>query len=183
MWLITLYDLDFRQLSISFTSGVSHSQIRQHFPFGLSYTPHVSCVILRYTNTFDPSTTFRPTEAGVRPLGLTCCFEFAMVTYVWLVYFLLIIFLINIYFQEAFSQSDFQKGPEQIYKEDMHILHNYEKYFKSYTRESSKIAKKVSPKYRNTTRQFYLSVQAVSVCYGLISESLLSPIPWHFRWP
>jgi hypothetical protein len=40
-------------------------------------------------------------------------------------------FLINIYFQKAFSQSDFQKGPElnkQIYKEDMHILHNYEKY-------------------------------------------------------
>jgi hypothetical protein len=36
----------------------------------------------------------------------------------------------HIYFQEAFSQSDFQKGPElnkQIYKEGMHILHNYEK--------------------------------------------------------
>jgi hypothetical protein len=36
-------------------------------------------------------------------------------------------------FQEAFSQSDFQKGPKlnkQIYKEDMHILHNYEKYLK-----------------------------------------------------
>jgi hypothetical protein len=41
-------------------------------------------------------------------------------------------FLINIYFQEAFSQSDFQKGPELnkeiSYKEDMHILHSYEKY-------------------------------------------------------
>jgi hypothetical protein len=39
--------------------------------------------------------------------------------------------LINTYFQEAFSQSDFQKGLElnkQIYKQDMHILHNYEKY-------------------------------------------------------
>jgi hypothetical protein len=39
--------------------------------------------------------------------------------------------LTNIYFQKAFSQSGFQKGPElnkQIYKEDMHILQNYEKY-------------------------------------------------------
>ena len=53
---------------------------------------------------------------------------------------------INIYFQKAFSQSDFQKGSElnkQIYKQDMHILHNYEKYFKI-----SKIAGKVSPKCR-----------------------------------
>jgi hypothetical protein len=50
-------------------------------------------------------------------------------TYVTLLFFPF--FLINIYFQKAFSQSDFQKGPElnkQIYKEDMHILHNYEKY-------------------------------------------------------
>ena len=89
-------------------------------------------------------------------------------------------FLINIYFQEAFSQSDFQKGPElnkQIYKEDIHILHNYEKYLKNYTRESSEIAKKVSLKCRNTTREFCLSVQVVLVCYGLIRESLLSPIP------
>jgi hypothetical protein len=48
---------------------------------------------------------------------------------------------------------------------------------KNYTRESSKIAKKVSFKSRNTSREFYLSVQVVPVCYGLISESLLSPIP------
>jgi hypothetical protein len=27
------------------------------------------------------------------------------------------------------------------------------------------------------SREFYLSVQVVPVCYGLISESLLSPIP------
>jgi hypothetical protein len=57
---------------------------------------------------------------------------------------LCIFFKINIYFQEAFSQSDFQKGHEQIYK--------------AYTRESSKIGKKVYPKYRNTTRD--LSVQS-----------------------
>jgi hypothetical protein len=40
-----------------------------------------------------------------------------------------------IYFQATFSQSDFQKGPElnkQIYKEDMHILHNYDNIKKLY---------------------------------------------------
>jgi hypothetical protein len=70
----------------------------------------------------------------------------------------------HIYFQEAFSQSDFQKGPElnnQIYKEGMHILHNYEKcQLRNYTGgggSSSKIAKKVSLKCGNTTREFYLS--------------------------
>jgi hypothetical protein len=43
------------------------------------------------------------------------------------------------------------------FQEDMHILHNYEKYL-YYTRERSKIARKVSPKCRNTPREFYLSV-------------------------
>ena len=45
------------------------------------------------------------------------------------------------------SQSDFQKVPElnkQIYKKDMHILHNYEKYLGIIRRESSKIAIKVA---------------------------------------
>jgi hypothetical protein len=80
--------------------------------------------------------------------------------------------LINIfYFQEAFSQSDFQKGLElnkQIYKKTC-IYYITRKILKKYTGESSKIAKKVSVKCRNTSREFYLSVQVVPVCYGLIS--------------
>jgi hypothetical protein len=56
------------------------------------------------------------------------------------------IFLVNIYFQEAFSQSDFQKGPElnskQICKEDMHILHNYEKYLKNIRGKVQRLLKK-----------------------------------------
>jgi hypothetical protein len=37
------------------------------------------------------------------------------------------------FFKLIFNFFDFQKGPELnklFYKEDMHILHNYEKYFK-----------------------------------------------------
>ena len=57
-----------------------------------------------------------------------------------------------------------------IYKEDMHILHNYEKYLKIIRGKVQRLPK-VSPKFRNTTREFYLSIQVVPVCYGLINES------------
>ena len=48
-------------------------------------------------------------------------------------FFVVFLKLIFIFRPETFSQSDFQKDPElnkHIYKEDMHILHNYEKYLK-----------------------------------------------------
>jgi predicted DNA-binding protein YlxM (UPF0122 family) len=73
------------------------------------------------------------------------------------------LFLINIYFHEAFSRSDFH-GKVLNVKTCIYYLYNYEKYLKI-IRGSSKIAKKVSPKCRNTTttREFYLSVQVVPV--------------------
>jgi hypothetical protein len=53
-------------------------------------------------------------------------------------------FSINIHLQEAFSQSNSQKGPERNEQilEDMHILHNYEKYIKIIPGKVQRLLKK-----------------------------------------